>query len=132
MAILKGIEVSVVVDGKALTEYDDEDAANENSDHFSEVSKYIEAIPDAEFSIDITMSQSYDLMADDLSFRLRLDGVSVRHVPCTKAELKGRRTNWYKSIPGSKVEDGKECYLRPFKFDAIKIGKTSLHTLILY
>ena len=131
MAILKGIEISVVVDGKALTEYDDEDAANENSDHPSGVSKYIEAVPDAEFSIDITMSQSYDLTADGLSFRLSLDGVSVRNRICRKAMLKRLRKDWRDNIAGSPMKNGDKCYLRPFKFNDIKIGKTILHILIL-
>ena len=132
MAILKGIEVSVVIDGKALTEYDDEDAANENPDHPSEVSKYIEAVPDAEYSVDITMSQSYDLTADGLSFSLSLDGVSVRKPVCRKAKLKRLRKAWYKRVSGSKVENGEEWYLRPFKFNDIKIGKTRLYIFILY
>ena len=132
MAILKGIDVSVVIHGKPLTEYDDEDAADRNSEHPSEVSKYIEVVSDAEFRINIIMSQSYDLTADGLSFRLSLDGVSVRNRLCRKAKLKRLRKDWHDNIAGSYMKNGEEWYLRPFKFNDIKIGKTILHVLISY
>ena len=132
MAILKGIEVSVVIDGKALTEYDDEDAANENSDHPSEVSKYIEAIPDAEFSIDITMPRSYNFAMNHLSFRLSLDGTLVRNRVYPKAHLKRLRKDWHENIAGSPMKNGEKCYLRPFKFNDIKIGKTTLNMLMFH
>ena len=131
MAILKGIEVSVVIDGKALAEYDDEDIADENPDHPSEISKYIEVISDAEFSIDITVPSSYDFAADAISFRLGLDGVSVKKRLCQKAKLKRLHGYWHSNIAGSDVKNGEEWYLRPFRFDDIKIGKPGLHILIL-
>ena len=132
MAILKGIEVLVVIAGKALTEYDHEDTADQNPEHPNEVSKYIEAVSDAEFSIDIRVSQYYDLTANDLSFILRLDGVFVSNPVCTKAELKSLRKDWQTNVAGSYVKNGGEWSLRPFKFNDIKIGKARLHILILY
>lgn len=130
MAILKGIEVSVVTDGKVLTEYDDEDTADENTDHPSKISKYIEAVSDAEFGIAITVPSSYDFAADCLAFRIRLDGVWVRTSFCRKAKRK-RRKDWQKTMAGINVENGEGWYLRPFKFNDINIGKTNLHILII-
>ena len=129
MAILKGIEVSVVIDGKALTEYDDEETADESPDHPSEVSKYIEAISDAEFSINIKAPKSYDFVRNALCFLLRLDGVQAAHFVCSKTEHERMRGDWHQTILGSKVNNGKGWYLKPFKFSDIKLGKTSLHIL---
>lgn len=131
MAILKGIKVSVVIDGKALTEYDDEITAGQSPEYASEVSKYIEAVSDAEFSIDITVPRSYEITADALAFKLILDGVFVMSPISRKAKLKTLGTDWHKKIEGSDVKDGEEWYLRPFKFNDIKIGKTRLHVLII-
>ena len=132
MAILKGIEVSVVIDGKALTEYDDEDIADEDSDYTSKVSRYVEAVSDAEFSISITVPQSYEFAADAIALRLSLDGVWVKIALCRRAKLKRLRGDWHSNIAGSDVKNGEEWYLRPFRFDDIKIGKTVLHILIFY
>ena len=132
MAILKGIEVSVVIAGKALTEYDDEDTADQSPEHPSEVSKYIEAVSDAEFSIDITVPQSYEFRADAVAFKLTLDGVFVTNALCRKAKLKRLCKDWHENIAGSEVKDGEQWYLRPFKFNDIEIGKTRLHIVILY
>ena len=131
MAILEGIEVLVVIAGKALTEYDDEEAADKSHEHASEVSKYIEAVSDAEFGIDITVPSSYDFAGDAISFKLTLDGVSVRGRLCRKAKIKRLRVDWHTTIAGSKVKNGKNWYLKPFKFNDINIGKTSLHILII-
>ena len=125
MAILKGIEASVVIDGKALTEYDDEDALDESSARTSELSKYIEAVSDAEFSIGITVHESYSCMGDAVAFNLSLDGVLVRK----SVRLKAKREDRHVTIAGSYVKNGEAWYLRPFKFDDIKIGKTSLQML---
>ena len=123
MAILKGIEVSIVVEGKALTEYDDENTAGQSPEHASEVSKYIEAVSNAEFSIDITVPSSYNFAGDAIAFKLTLDGVFVRSPLCLKKKVKRLREDWHKNIAGSDVRDGEKWYLRPFKFNDIKIGK---------
>ena len=132
MAILKGIEVSVIIGGNVLTEYDDEDILDESSDHTSEVSKYIEVVSDAEFGIRITAPRSYNFMGNALAFRLTLDGVTVRTYVYRKAELKNLRQDWQKTITGSQVKNGKDWCLRPFKFDAIKMGQTSTQILGSY
>ena len=130
MAILKGIEASVIIDGKALTEYDDEDTGDGGSDHTSEVSKYIEAVSDAEFSMGITVPESYNFVGHALAFELSLDGIRERVYLCREATLKNLRKDWYMTIAGSKVKNGEGWYLRPFKFEDIKIGETSFHILI--
>ena len=130
MAILEGIEASVIIDGKALTEYDNEDTSDGGSDHTSEVSKYIEALPDAEFSMGITVPKSYSFVGNALCFKLSLDGVRVGTWLCRKAKLEDLRKDWHIFIAGSKVKNGEEWYLRPFRFDDIKIGETRFHILI--
>ena len=126
MAILKEIEASVIIDGNALTEYDDEDTLDESSEHTSEVSKYIEAVSGAEFSIGLTVPKSYNFRGDALSFKTSLDGVYVESTFCREAKLKNLREDWHKTVAGSEVKNGTQWYLRPFKFGDIKIGETSL------
>lgn len=125
MAILKGLEASVIIDGKALTEYDDEDALDESPDQTSEVSKFIEAVSGAEFSISITMPKSYNFVGNAISFELSLDGVRVWVCVCREARYKELREDWHVTIAGPQVKKGEEWYLRPFKFNDIKIGKTN-------
>ena len=130
MAILNAIEASIIIDGKALTEYNDEDTLDESSDHTSEVSKYIEAVSDAEFSIGITVPRSYNFVGNAICFQLSLDGVCVKSRLFQKAKLKDLREDGRISLEGSKGKIGKEWFLRPFKFDDIKIGNTSLHMFV--
>ena len=132
MAILKEIEASVIIDGKALTEYDDEDTRDENSDPTSEVSKYIEAVSGAEFSISTTVPKSYNFVGNAIAFQLRLDGVWVAGQLLRKAVLENMRKDWHMIIAGSEAKNGEGWYLRPFKFDDIKIGETSLHISAFY
>ena len=126
MARPKGIEASVVVDGKALTEYEDEDTPDESSEHTSAVSKYIEAVSDAEFSVSVTVPKSHKFAKDGLSFRLSLDGIWVKTWLCRKAKIMELGQDWYTTIAGSEVKNGKAWCLKPFKFNNLKIGKTSL------
>ena len=132
MAILKEIQASVIIDGKALTEYDDEDTLDESPDHTSEVSKYIEAVSDAEFGIRITVPRSYNFTGNAIAFELRLDGVWVAGQLLRKAVLENMRKDWHKIIAGSEAKNGEGWYLRPFKFDVIKIGETSFHISAFY
>ena len=125
MTILKGIEASVIIDGKALAEYDDEDTRDDKSDPTSEVTKYIEAVSGAEFSINVTMPKSYDFVGNALAFKFSLDGVRVWIWLCREAKLKDLREDWHVTIAGLQVKNGEEWYLRPFKFNDIKIGKTN-------
>ena len=48
MAILKDIKVAIMINGKELKEYDDEDDVNDDQ---SSVSKYVEATSNAQFEI---------------------------------------------------------------------------------
>ena len=126
MARPKGIEASVVVDGQALTEYEDRDTPDESSEHTSAVTRYIEAVSDAEFSISVTVPRSHKFAKDGLSFRLSLDGIWVKTWLCRKAKIMELGQDWHTTIAGSDVKNGKEWCLRPFKFNDIQIGKTSL------
>ena len=131
MAILKGIEASVIVDGKALAEYDDEDTLDESPDQTSEVSKYIEAVSGAEFSISITVPRSYNFVGNAIALEPSIDGVCVHNRLCREAILKNLREDWHMIIAGSRVKNGEKWYQRSFKFDDIKIGETCFHILIL-
>ena len=125
MAIPKCIEASVVVDGKALIEYEDE-TPDESSEHTGVVSRYIEAVSDAEFSISVTVPKSHQFAKDGLSFRLSLDGIWVKTWLCRKKTIKELGQDWHTTITGSDEKNGKEWCLKPFKFSDINIGKTSL------
>lgn len=71
----EGAQASVIIDGKAVTKYDDEETRDKHSDSTSVVIEYLEARSDAKFSVNLTVPQSYDITADALAFKLSLDGV---------------------------------------------------------
>ncbi|KAI9882472.1 MAG: Structural maintenance of chromosomes protein 3 [Watsoniomyces obsoletus] len=70
MVNIKGIEIRVISNGQPLTEYDDPDRESATED--GPLVKYIEAIPDAKFSVQVSIGPEFQYF--------RSDGVSVR--PC--------------------------------------------------
>lgn len=86
MAILdaiRGIEVTVCVDGQALEEYDDDEfeaESGEIGEHQASrtVAKYIESCTGKEFSIKIMVNKAYKFDSPNISFELYIDGLYVR------------------------------------------------------
>lgn len=76
---LPELEITVNVDGQPLREYEDDDI--DGSLHSEPlalrqkaVSKYVEAVTDQEFSIDLTLCASYEPTSPSLTARVYADG----------------------------------------------------------
>ena len=65
--LVPGVEVSIIVAGEKATEYNDDDAAN-NDDNpggaMHTCNRYIEARTDAEFAIDITTTKAFQYLGE--------------------------------------------------------------------
>lgn len=125
MAILEGLEVRIKCNGEFLQEYDDPEAeANEES---SQVVKYIEAVPNAKFSIHLSVSPEFNYFAAD-ALRLR-----------TQFDHQKARVKWRGKRDALVVELSKEKFLCPesgewkcskFCFGSVDVGTSFLSLLI--
>ncbi len=118
MAILPshpGIKVSIVCNGAALQEYDDED--DETQTHV--VSKYIEAVSGAEFGIKCEVSPPWP--PNTLLFIYYLDQkwVGGRYA----MQISYNPPNWTCIEQGSRTIVDGQSYLHKFAFAALTIGK---------
>ncbi|KAH0153042.1 hypothetical protein KCU67_g9631, partial [Aureobasidium melanogenum] len=71
---LPGVEVTVVVDGKDLHEYQDADMEDDEGT----ITKYIEAVDNANFAIRIKVTKDATFHGNCLSFRVMVEGLTVR------------------------------------------------------
>jgi hypothetical protein len=122
MAILKGIKVTIVVNGQDLHEYNDDDAGSNTR---SSVLKYIEATSGAEFQIKSSAPKSYKFTSDAVRMETYLDGIDVAATVFRKAEAKPDHA-WNTVLKGARGygSTGWEC--RPFTFAELVLGKPSL------
>ncbi|THX60033.1 hypothetical protein D6D06_01596 [Aureobasidium pullulans] len=70
---LPGVEITVVVDGEDLHEYQDTDMEDEENT----VTKYVEAVTGANFAIKACVSQQFKYEGDCLNIRVAVDGLFV-------------------------------------------------------
>ncbi|THY27019.1 hypothetical protein D6D00_05256 [Aureobasidium pullulans] len=70
---LPGVEITVVVDGEDLHEYQDTDMEDEENT----VTKYVEAVTGANFAIKACVSQYFKYEGDCLGIRVEVDGLFV-------------------------------------------------------
>ncbi|THW64471.1 hypothetical protein D6D19_09493 [Aureobasidium pullulans] len=108
---LPGVEITVVVDGEDLHEYQDTDMEDEEDT----ITKYVEAVTDATFAIKIKGSKRVTYKGDCLSFHVSVDGSSIEwpmiFSEATKVE------DHIRIVEGVYVRDG---YLRKPKFNALE------------
>lgn len=130
MAVLKGIEITIQVNGQALQEYDDiseddDQGSTGQRNHDSMpylMTKYIEATTGARFAIDVVVPKSVKVFTDALKFALLLDGSPAK----SNGILMSMRLKKIKNGIWSRCEDGptKETrsgiVKRPFMFSDIK------------
>jgi hypothetical protein len=85
------IEVNVLIDGEAATEYDDRNF--KPTEGRKETSSYIQGVPGANFAIRCTLHQSYKfaLGVDYLSVHYTIDGQSVTSYAIPKDQFSGER-----------------------------------------
>ncbi len=87
MAIFKGvdgIEVTILVDGKDLKEYVDENSQEEERT----VSKYVEAVSGKSFAVRCRVSKKAKFKGDAISINVYADGKSVGGIYAQHARLK--------------------------------------------
>ena len=118
MAILKEIEVAIVVNGQELKEYDDEDAGNDDQ---NSVSKYVEATSGAEFQIVTSAPIWFEFSSDAVMMKIYLDGAYVENVLFQKEEA-GRTKAWQRTVDGARRFNGNRWVVKPFKFVEITAG----------
>ena len=146
MAVIKGIEVTIQVDGQALQEYDDIDgespgsltqgsSISESEDEDQEsatftipmlTSNYVEAVSGARFTINRVIPESFKKVSDAVSFRVYRDGVFVQKNIMGMRFSQLRDESWSGLIDGSRQETKSGTLLRPFTFDEIKCKSKSL------
>ena len=118
MAILKDIKVAIVINGQELKEYDDEDVDNDDQ---NSVSKYVEAISDAEFQIMTSAPSWYQFTSDAVQMHVYMDGAYVDNRLMRK-ESANRLCAWQLYVYGAKRFDGDRWNVKPFKFREITAG----------
>lgn len=132
MAILRGLEVTVLVGGKPLQEYDNKDGAfasrHENraieEHHESKrVSKYVEVVTGQEYVIYVEVQPGFKFNSPTLSFFLYVDGVHITDIILSKSEWVAAGDGLSDVIEGVKKTEtdpldpeSQDCILRKFKF----------------
>lgn len=112
---LPGVEVTVVVDGEDLHEYQDADM----EDNEDTVTKYIEAVDGANFAIKIKATNNTVFKGHFLNFRTSLDGSSVCNPLIRRV---GRRARTHvRIVEGAQVRAQR---MRKLKFDALETGES--------
>lgn len=130
MAVLKGIGITVQVNGQALQEYDDtfeddDENSRDQRDHDGmphRMTKYVEATSSARFAINVVVPKSVKAISDALSFSLLLDGFPVADddmfMPMRLPDLKNGL--WSESEDSSIMVTKAGTVERPFMFSDIE------------
>jgi hypothetical protein len=121
---IKGIRVTVHVDGQALQEYDDDEIEVKPGDvgeyqASRTVSKYIEATGDKEFSIHVSIRSPYKMDCPALCFNTYVDGVYIPSPLSTKTRYQSKGS-FDAKIEGVISGPHGRTILKPFKFSSIK------------
>lgn len=115
MAILKKLEIEVVVDGKPLTEYEDNDDEDRNSDT---VVRYIESTTGSQFSLKACALESFKFTSEAVTFRVYLDGHNAATLMVEK-DLIG----FPSILEGVSQQTDQGWQVKPFIFSDIKYGR---------
>ena len=127
MPSLEGIEVSILVNGKVLKEYDD-DNGKEPVEGANEIAKYVKATSNANFGIRLLVTKDFKLTSDLLGFGLYLDGLYVDDVMIVKKDLYSRYRPYHVFVSGVSMEDTKGNWIvQNFKFSELRRGISSNH-----
>lgn len=118
MAILKDIEVAIMINGQELREYDDEDVGNDDQ---NSLSKYVEATSDAEFKIISSAPRWYQFTSDAVRMEIYMDGASADNCLLLKEDA-DRINAWQCDFDGATRFDGSRWEVKPFKFREITAG----------
>ncbi|KAF7953827.1 uncharacterized protein EAE97_001226 [Botrytis byssoidea] len=124
MAILKsvpGIEVSICFDNEPLIEYIDRSAKADRST----ILKYVEVVPDKEFTIRITTDKSYKWTSPYVVLDIIVDGVEIRTLPYSREEFEqecqASSSHVHNCIGSYGIENEQEV-VGPFKFSKLSVS----------
>ncbi|TGO18543.1 hypothetical protein BTUL_0009g00620 [Botrytis tulipae] len=133
MAILKsvpGIEVSICVDNEPLMEHIDRSAKAERST----ILKYVEVVPDKEFTIKITTDKSYKWTSPYIVLDIIVDGVEIRTLPYSREEFEqecqASSSHAHDCIGSYGIENEQEV-VSPFKFSNLSVCNSFFQCLPL-
>lgn len=126
ISALRGIQVTIRVNGNPLPEYEDDEDGEEGSrgpDRITpkhKVSKYIESTEGQEFGIGFSVSHPYEMDCPALEFTLTVDGQKFAGRIIEKSEYNSRGS-WAGSRNGiNKGKPGETGIFRAFTFSTIK------------
>ena len=133
MAILEdvpGIEVTVCVDGKPLTEYptENEEVIDEDQDVIEHreavtVTNYIESTTDKVFVIKLKVSHPFRMESPNLSFEIYVDGQEIDFPLLRREQVKQGRI-WRHKVEGPSYTRRGQTFVRPMKFAAINTSES--------
>lgn len=127
MVALKGVQVRIVSssDGRDFVEYDNPKATTSSDDHSSE--KFIEAITDRTYHIEVNVLPSFKLYtADGIKIGLRIDGTAVDKYRYHKRDEVEKKQKTGAPFIDSWVNfrEGSTWRRTKYSFGPLKIGKT--------
>ncbi|KAL2032885.1 hypothetical protein VTO58DRAFT_106057 [Aureobasidium pullulans] len=108
---LPGVEITVVVDGEDLHEYQDADMEDEENT----VTKYVEAVTGANFTIKIMVPKKFGFEGTCLSFHVLVDGAEAEHPLIQPRHV--RRAPKVRSVEGARVSN---THIRKFRFTELE------------
>lgn len=114
---LPGVEITVVVDGEDLHEYQDTDMEDEENT----VTKYVEAVTGANFAIKIMVPKKFGFEGTCLSFHVLVDGAEAEHPLIQPRHV--RRAPKVRSVEGARVSN---THIRKFRFTELETGEYSM------
>jgi hypothetical protein len=120
MAILKPFECKVEVGGVALEEYEDEDTEQANTT--TSLTKYIEAVSGANFSLKLTVQPGWTMQADFIGWFIDLDGKQCGGGAVKSESYDGSRS-CTSVLHGIASGAGGDWTERKFRFADINIGE---------
>ena len=137
-----GIAASIICNGSVLEELQDphdiqvdhEDPEIKEHQQLRTVSRYIESIEDAFFSIKLNVTPQYKMMdVAKLGFHIKVDGNEVKPEPiCARPVLKRQKGRWEGVVSGVRegiIKRVMTCDLKKFKFSKITTSMFSLFFL---
>lgn len=119
MAILSPFECTIEIDGVAVREYEDEEAEQANTT--TVLTKYIEVVSGADFSIGFAIQPGWTMHADCARFDLSMDDKSVVGWVIPKEKYDEHQTVKFRQCEVVS-SSGEHCVVRKFKFADITIG----------
>jgi hypothetical protein len=126
---IESIGVAVRMNGQDIREYETENddsthdvaAVRDHEDRWT-VTKYIESVTDANFSIKLLVHPEYHATSPKLGFNVWVDGVVVRELHVAEQHFK--TSTWQYEIDGAiSMQRSGNSALHKFKFSKIETGK---------